>query len=74
MIERILESDIIFKFPVLMHEMHIDHRIMHEKQTDPKTFSVLHRGADCMFWSFGINELIFGYSEYTVPLKDLLGC
>ena len=40
-----------------------------------QSFPVLHQGADYIFWSFGINEHILGYFEYTVSLslEDLLG-
>ena len=35
---------------------------------------VLHHSADYISLSFGINELILGWFEYTMPLKDLLRC
>ena len=37
-----------------------------------KILSALHRSAVYIVWSFGINELICGCSEYTAPLKDLV--
>ena len=38
-----------------------------------KSLYVHHHSVDYIFWFFGINELISGCSEYTIPLKYLPG-
>ena len=48
------------------------YRVVPLKRLPVLHHSALHHSADYIALSFGINELILGWSEYTVPLKDLL--
>ena len=38
-----------------------------------KRLSVHHHSVDCIFWSFGMIELIVNHFENRVPLKPVLG-
>ena len=38
-----------------------------------KSRPVFHQSENYIFWSFLVNGIIRGCSEYTIPLKDLLG-